>query len=375
MFKPDQWYEKTTFYQVLTVEPHHGQNKQKDNKNPRKILKTTLNLKSREAFSKWELDQATTDKLKGFPSSPSIKDKHGNNFDPVGTIAAYLPSPGICLKEDFLKKLSPSTVVSVFSNQTVNSNISYPIGILLRGRKMSQLIAKTWDAYYQAKTKEITKNGQTKKIWWYFCEGDWGEITKLPDGDDILDGLIAREIFLTSDCAEPDKHDPEELVGYYPLKEDKSKVQDPAKFVISPASQAWGSIELSLLLAGQVYRKVGSKVASNDNQKYHQISQPILSTGEIVTMYNLEVSRNIFAGEMQELHVDWDKPSGIYKLVIPYPPIPSELNLSLKEIQDWANAEDDNGKFPFYLKDSTGQYLVGTKFNTPPYPYIPLSCL
>ena len=59
--------------------------------------------------------------------------------------------------------------------------------------------------------------------------------------------------------------------------------------------------------------------------------------------------------------------------VIPYPPIPSEDNLTIDEIKNWADADDVEGDFPFYLQED-GEYLIGVKYHTAPYPYIPLSC-
>ncbi len=332
-----KWYKRNTKYQILLIDYNDGYSQSKKLE-PSVSWKTTLYLKSREEFDKFELDEETKNKLntQKYPKAPKA---WGSDTD---TISSYLPSPGIVLDESKFINNAPQNNKKSQGNQ---NNILNPARILLRARKTSQLIAKTWDAYLQALNSE-------NNYWSKFIDGEWENIPS-----DILDGLITRDIFLFSDQVEPDELDPDNLNGYYPL-EHKSN-----RYVILPSHKGWQKIELSLLFAGQVYRKV-------KDDKYHQISQPILSTGEIISHYNLEVSWDRFHGELKELKPGVNQSTGLYDVMVPYPPIPSERNLSDEQIREWANASDDDGDFPFYKKNSKGLGFV-----SPPYPYLPLSCL
>jgi hypothetical protein len=122
-------------------------------------------------------------------------------------------------------------------------------------------------------------------------------------------------------------------------------------------------------MAGQAYYEV----KEGDETKYHQISPPILSTGDIVFRYGIEVDWNNFQGNIQEMQLEPGKYSVASKATVPYPPIPSERNLSIRQIEEWANAQDENGDLPFYIKDQDGNYYLDVKYFTPPSPYIPLS--
>jgi hypothetical protein len=347
-FVPSQWYADNTLYQILVVD----YDKNVDLKDPRKILNTKLITKTRSEFNGYKLDLQTQKYLEGYPKAKPTSNNSGNTEDISSALSSYLPSPGVVFKKDFIKALS-----LVDSNQKIDefslNNFYDPMRTLLHTRKISQLIAKTWDAYLGA-TEDIKRN---------FREGQWTEIDS-----DVLDGLIAREIFLFSNQSDVDTLDPDNLNNYYPLKAG-GKPQEQAKFLISPASRGWQGISLNLLMAGQVYRKT----TTENKEYYHQISQPILSTGEIVTKYNLEVSWEKFDGDIKELKLSLDKLSSTYQVTIPYPPIPSETNLSREEIKKWANASDEDGDFPFYVKEN-GEYLLDVGYHSPPYPYIPLSC-
>ncbi|MCJ8279734.1 MAG: hypothetical protein MJK14_07355 [Rivularia sp. ALOHA_DT_140] len=196
-----------------------------------------------------------------------------------------------------------------------------------------------------------------KEYWNKFTAGKWDDIDT-----EIVDGLIAREIFLLAGQESPDHPDPDDPSIYTPLK---SECRDKnARFLILPSSKSWQGINMSLLLSGQAYRKIG--------EEWHQISQPIMSTGEIVFNYSFESDWSKFNGELKELSTNLQSPWIQYQVIMPYPPIPSERELDLKDIKTWADAEDESGDLPFYKKKDN-EYLMDVDYFKPPYPYIPLS--
>ncbi|MBD2411140.1 hypothetical protein FACHB389_33625 [Nostoc calcicola FACHB-389] len=335
--QPGQWYDDDTYYQILLVAP-------RQKRTEGKYIETTILTQKRGEFKKYLLDEKTRQNLIGFPLNEDIN--HQN-------ITSYLPSPGVVFPKAFLNALF---LEHSSQNHSIEINNFYdPIRTLLHSRKISQLIAKTWHCYLEAKASDV---------WRDFTYGKWDEIDR-----DILDGLIAREIFFFAQKSSPDHLVPKNLDIYYPLHSEKSN--EKARFLILPSSKGWQGITLSLLMAGQAYYEI-----EKDGQTYyHQISQPILSTGEIVNKYGLEVTWDKFEGDIKELKVDPGKSSIAYQATIPYPPIPSEVNLSLENITKWSQAKDEDGEFPFYQKNEDDQsYLVGVQYFSPPYPYIPLSC-
>ncbi|MBK1989151.1 hypothetical protein A0J48_016660 [Sphaerospermopsis aphanizomenoides BCCUSP55] len=371
------WYNDA-YYQILLVEPNPDQS-------PGKLIRTKIitakrirpentententENKSEKYFSEYKLDNKTIERLSDHPKPPDFDQ---NNI----SIATYLPSTGVVFPRGFMETLmqeQQSTPMRDYLHQysIESSNFYEPIRSLLYTRKISQLIAKTWYTYLTAK----------EGAWWdYFTKGEWNKFIEAnQEADrDQLDGLIAREIFLAPQNACPDEFEPDNLDIYYPLKShyDKQKT----RFLILPNSLAWQGIGLSLLIAGQAYYAV----TKNGETRYHQISQPILSTGEIVIKYGLEVSWDKFRGDVQELSSSPGNNSIAFQVVLPYPPIPTEHNLSRKQIQKWADAQDDpdendvNNQLPFYhqtMIDNKKQYLVDVRNFSPPYPYIPLSC-
>ncbi|BAY76576.1 hypothetical protein NIES25_30280 [Nostoc linckia NIES-25] len=335
--KPGQWYDDDTYYQILLVAP-------RQNKSEGQYIETTILTQKRGQFKKYPLDEKTQQNLKNY--IPDIEDTNK-------TIASYLPSPGVVFPKGFLNALFSD---ESSKNQPIESNNFYdPIRTLLHTRKISQLIAKTWHCYLEAKATDV---------WYDFARGKWDEIDS-----DILDGLIAREIFFFDRQSSPDRLLPNNLDIYYPLNSEQ--FDEKARFLILPSSKAWQGITLSLLMAGQAYYEI----KQGEKTYYHQISQPILSTGEIVIKYGLEVTWDKFQGDIKELKVDPGKSSIAYEAIIPYPPIPSEINLSPENIAKWSQAQDEGGDFPFYKKNEEDRsYLVGVDYFSPPYPYIPLSC-
>jgi hypothetical protein len=342
------WYSPETSYQILLITPRVQNNSHQLPPGPH--IETTIITKTRGAFgsSEYELDHSSVKKLK------KLEYPHVGDADKIGS---YLPSSGSVLASGFVKALmaqNPS-VQQDFPSVELNTFYS-PIRNLLQTRQMSQLIAKTWDAYLEA-------NKDHQYIWNQFTHGEWNHI-KL----DLLDGLVAREIFLITPNYPPDYLIPDNLNPYYPLKA-KQDATEASRLLILPSSLAWQGIALSLLLAGQAYYKVGEP----GQEQYHQIYPPILSTGEIVTEYSLEVSWDIFQGNVKEMSTSPTSNSLAARVVFPYPPIPSELNLPAQHIKTWAYASDKDGDIPFYEQTDKGEYLVNVLYYTPPYPYIPLS--
>ncbi|WP_448265560.1 hypothetical protein [Nostoc sp. DSM 114159] len=385
-FEQEEWYEPDTYYQVLLVKP--------SNKTPGKYIETTIltlkrgpspiaatNSLDQETFSdsKYKIDEETKKNLENYPRK--------GHEDYIGS---YLPSSGVIFPKGFVDSLVKDEFSSSSNKDCPDpaiiglNNFYDPIRILLCSRKISQLIAKTWWTYLDAKNSVMGED----TLWKQFTEGRWNENLKKLSNINILDGLIAREIFLLNSGSAPDYLKPSENFNiYYPLHSISTTPTDTQngkkKFLIYPDSNAWQGIALSLLLTGHAYYEV----TENGETHYHQISQPILSTGEIVIKYAVEVSWNEFKGIQNELVVNPNNNSSSIKVIAPYPPIPSKENLDPENIKKWANAIDDvsyesqenpdpdkNEEFPFYVKKNEEEYLVNVKYFSPPYPYIPLSC-
>jgi hypothetical protein len=338
------WYDKDTYYQILLVTKS-----QMGKTFPN--INTSVIAKTRGDLGTYRIDETTKNKLGDYP--PEYK----SVAVPEHTVGSYLPSRGVVLSQGFVNTiLQPGQSAQ---SQEVELNNFYTLyRSQLINRKISQLIAKTWHTYLDAR-----KTG----TWDTFVDGRWSEID-----NNTLDGLIAREIFLFDKKYSPDYFDPDLADNIYSPKSDKKR------FLIVSSSLAWQGITLGLLLAGQAYYRldVNGKYTNDDTKAiyYHQISQPFLSTGDIVDKYALEVDWNRFEGNTEELEIGLGKSSVAYRAYIPYPPIPSEQNSSSDEIKEWADADDEDGKFPFYNKQENGTFSVDVKYSSPPYPYIPLSC-
>ena len=346
---PEQAFFDNTYYQILYIEP----SSEKNERITTSILAKTRSNKSNngqtsnnthpQSFNQFELDEETINNLKNYPRRKE---------EPKNQLSSYLPSPGVAFPQSFIDSLSKEY------QQTELGNFYLPMRTLLHSRKISQLIAKTWWSYLEAKNTESWDN---------FTTGKWDAIDS-----DILDGLIAREIFLYGGADSPDNPDPEDPTIYSPLKpkERPSEHLEQARFLILPSSRAWQGVSLSLLLAGQAFYK--------RRDKYHQISQPILSTGEITIQYSLEVDWNTFYGDIKEIIISHEKPWVAYQVAIPYPTIPADVEQ--ENIRKWAYAKEEYSEedpeeerhFPFYKKEN-GKYLIDVDYFRSPYPYIPLS--
>ncbi|MDJ0727409.1 MAG: hypothetical protein QNJ38_20100 [Prochloraceae cyanobacterium] len=345
-----QWYQKDTYYQILLVEPASGTKERREVENitTSVLARTRGTVESDElkpkSFDKFELDRETIERLQAYPRRKE---------DPEDKLSSYLPSPGVVLARGFMDLLSNASNERI--KQTELGNFYEPIRNILHSRKLSQLIAKTWWTYLEAKKKQ--KDGTI--LWEKFTAGEWDKIPS-----NILDGLIAREIFLFAGGDSPDKPTPEDPSIYTPLKAQEQTAKG-ARFLILPTSKAWQGIALSLLSSGQAYYKIGDK--------YHQVYPPVLSTGEIVFKYSFEVDWNIFQGQFKEITTSQESPWMVYQVKMPYPPIPSETQLDPNNIKKWAEAKEEDEHLPFYKKNQDGSYLIDVDYFRPPYPYIPLS--
>ncbi|MEH2003260.1 MAG: hypothetical protein V7L00_31825 [Nostoc sp.] len=345
---PEQAFFNNTYYQILYVEPSQKKNqrittsilaktKGKDSNNGQ----TSNNNTHPQSFDQFILDEKTINNLKIYP----IREKEQEN-----QLSSYLPSPGVIFPKGFVDSLSNKDL------QNKLGNFYVPMRTLLHSRKLSQLIAKTWWSYLEAKNTDL---------WNKFINSEWDDINS-----DILDGLIAREIFLYGGANPPDNPDPEDPKIYSHLNPNET-TSEQVRFLILPSSRAWQGISLSLLLAGQAYYKKGDK--------YHQISQPIFSTGEITIQYSLEVDWNRFDGDIKEIIISPERPWIAYQVAIPYPPIPADADP--EKIRKWAYAKEEyleedpeeEPNFPFYKKQGN-EYLIDVEYFRPPYPYIPLTC-
>ncbi|MDZ8077533.1 MAG: hypothetical protein RMZ69_05005 [Nostoc sp. ChiQUE01a] len=338
--EPGQWYNNNTYYQILLVAP-------RQHKTEGQYIETTIVTKTRGEFKEYVIDQNTHDKLLAYPQH--------NSSEPSNNIGSYLPSPGAVLAKDFVRDTLLKNGSFLPQSSIEINNFYHPTQTLLQTRKISQLIAKTWHSYLKA--------NEDNRLWHNFVNGQWDEIDS-----DMLDGLIAREIFFFDQISSPGHLEPDNLDIYYPLHS-KFEYNENARFLILPSSEAWQGITLSLLMAGQAYYRL--KI--DEEIYYHQICQPILSTGDITFRYGLEVDWHRFKGDIQEKQLVPGKYSVSSKAIVPYPPIPSELNLPRENIKKWAEAEDEEGELPFYYKQPDGKYSVDVQYFSPPYPYLPLS--
>jgi hypothetical protein len=147
-------------------------------------------------------------------------------------------------------------------------------------------------------------------------------------------------------------------------------------WLIQPDNINYDFIALALLLCGQAFYKDKVNFYYPDKHEYFaQIWEPIGSIYQLIFEYGLDVTWELFHGVMTELvHTGKDFPAG--KITVPYPPRPSEFNVSQSDIETWATAKEHNGPYPFYpSQDSEDWKNHQLKHVYPPSPYIPLSCL
>jgi hypothetical protein len=141
-------------------------------------------------------------------------------------------------------------------------------------------------------------------------------------------------------------------------------------WLIPPSHISYDFIALALLLCGQAFYK-------DKNGQFASIWEPIASIYQLIFEYGVDVAWELFHGITTELvHTGQNSTLPANKITIPYPPRPSEFNVSQSDIATWAKANDHDGSYPFYpSKDSDDWKNHKLKYVYPPSPYIPLSCL
>lgn len=218
---------------------------------------------------------------------------------------------------------------------------------LLQTRKLSQMIAYTWLEPENIPKKMQAKVNLVRKILIFPHQK---VCTYWLDNHQVYENPIS-EIDL---CRK--------LLG------DSEQPPPEYSWLIQPDNINYDFIALALLLCGQAFYK-------DENGQFAQIWEPIGSIYQLIFEYGLDVSWELFHGVMTELvHTGKDFPAG--KITVPYPPRPSEFNVSQSDIETWAKAKEHDGPYPFYpSQDSEDWKNHQLKHVYPPSPYIPLSCL
>jgi hypothetical protein len=257
-----------------------------------------------------------------------------------------LPTPGAVLADGFQKKFPICDPNQNTEQQLCNMARYNQVRMLLVARKMSQLVAKTWLDLKTLENEEKEKFSLIRKV--------------------ILKGNQPPSLSSVEDSEGNNK---------YNLKEIASKLKlAQSSTIILPGRLNWQSINLNLLLAGQVYLE-------KDDGTLSLLSEPILSTYEAVNMYAFKLVFNDFVSYAEELQKPGLSSVPPYLLwTFPYPPRPKideSTELTYEMIESWAYAPDEEQpdqnpnncqSLPFYSPDYNK-----VKYVVPPYPYMPLS--
>jgi len=221
------------------------------------------------------------------------------------------------------------------------------VHFLLQTRKLSQMIAYTWLEPENIPKKMQAKVNLVRKILIFPHQK---VCTYWLDNHQVYENPIS-EIDL---CRK--------LLG------DSEQTPPEYSWLIQPDNINYDFIALALLLCGQAFYK-------DENGQFAHIWEPIGSIYQLIFEYGLDVSWELFHGVMTEIgHTGKDFPAG--KITVPYPPRPSEFNVSQSDIETWAKAKEHDGPYPFYpSQDSEDWKNHQLKHVYPPSPYIPLSCL
>jgi len=173
------------------------------------------------------------------------------------------------------------------------------VHFLLQTRKLSQMIAYTWLEPENIPKKMQAKVNLVRKILIFPHQK---VCTYWLDNHQVYENPIS-EIDL---CRK--------LLG------DSEQTPPEYSWLIQPDNINYDFIALALLLCGQAFYK-------DENGQFAQIWEPIGSIYQLIFEYGLDVSWELFHGVMTELvHTGKDFPAG--KITVPYPPRPSEFNVS-----------------------------------------------
>lgn len=271
-----------------------------------------------------------------------------------------LPSSGAIIKDDFLPVITPGSNPSEVNQQNLADR--YPVSMLLKARKLSQLIAKSWLPEESIENKLIRKLILTGNL-----EPDF-YVTEIPQS--LKDKLHLQ----------PKQNDLSELYFIANNLRSKNNLDNPPPsdqhldrtHLILPDGLNWQLIRIALLAAGQVYME--------DGKGYTPISEPIASTYDVCVYLAFTM---VSWSEYSSTKIEFTQPGynakpPYFKVDIPYPPIllNESTGLSQEYLQAWAYAADEGGSSPFYPdKNQDGRYVSNLVKNiVPPHPYLPLSC-
>jgi len=245
----------------------------------------------------------------------------------IGSIADSLPSNGVQLDPKFLpiKNLDGSLN---HKNLAKYSTARF----LFQCRKLSQLMAKTW----------LSKDCFDNDL-------------------DAKKAELARKIFFAANLR-PNNFEPS-------LAEIPTTGETTDCLIKSDRLNQQG-LQLSLLFGGLAYTPV-----EPGSDTYVRLCEPILSNYELVYEYAFKVSWDTFYANRTDYPQSGNNPvPPYYEVVMPYPPRPelSEFTVKPDQVKAWANADEHDGKFPFYPENIESS--DGVQFVHPPYPYLLLSC-
>ena len=273
-------------------------------------------------------------------------------------IQGNLPLNGALLKEDFFPVCGSNTVNK--ENLARNHIAVY----LLKARKLSQLIAKSWlvgseENYSMIRKIFLTANLEPDEY------DNQIEGCNSRFGDEKFTGKCIADLCLMEIMARDNEHPPDGN------PRNKHPYVDITNLIL-PGGLNWHLIRLSLLTAGLVYKK--------ENNKYEPISEPITSNYEISVQYAFElVDWSVYTGASLDFAQPGKNQRPPYlKVSIPYPPILTGedcTSLKREEIKKWAEAQDEGGNYPFYPKPDSGNNENLVTNVTPPFPYMPPSTL
>ncbi|MDJ0583057.1 hypothetical protein [Crocosphaera sp.] len=250
------------------------------------------------------------------------------------TIGDFLPTTGVRVDHKFIEHLADKHQIE--AELADFSTVRY----LLQGRKISQLLTKTW-----LDLKEVKQGWERDRL------------------------SYIKQLVLSHNLA---VDEPKRIETLF----DKLKSEDKRTYVITPEMRNYNGIRLSLLLAGQAYKYVEENEYGDNPEGYVLINESLLSSYEIALEYIFKVSWDTFSSSIAEIQQPGLNQRGPYlDVTLGYPPRPSlgsQTTLTQNKLQAWADAEESSGDFRFYPPYSDGKYQSETiEYVMPPYPYLP----
>lgn len=283
-----------------------------------------------------------------------------------------LPSIGVTIKDDFLPIITPGSKPPEVNKLNVAERDS--VAVLLKARKLSQLMSQSWLPNESINNKLIRSLILTANL----------------EPDDYVTD-IPSELKTTIDIKEKDQG----VLDLYILATDLRKKEKKKKnsstdsstpppsdsrldrsHLILPDGLNWQLIRVALLVAGLAYieeeNEQGEKI-------YTPICDPIASTYDIcVYVAFTMVSWSDYVSQRLEfIQPGRNARPPYFKVDLPYPPklLNDSTGLQEEDIKTWAYAPDEGNPLPFYPEKEGSEYVSKLVKNVvPPYPYIPLSC-